>query len=571
MRFARSGLIAGVLTSLLVTQASAMTAPTFPRRADGATRVSGDWQVPRLEVSPDDESEGPSTETLASALDAAYRSAPELQARRYELRATDEDYAQSLADLRPSALVQITGNYTKTVPGRITQANRPLVDQLTSPTITSNRLSAELVVDQPLSTGGRASAEAAAARAAIYAGREDLRVTEGDLLLSVIIAYSDIRRDVRTLGLRKASLKQFEATLQEVTARREAGELTRTDIAQAATQINSAIATTNIAEQQLAQDRSAYAALVGREPGTLAPEPPLPQLPQSLDAAFDMAQRLNPELALAIAAERASRARIAAARALARPTLSLRGIARIGGPASPFDLRNDDQDFIGQAVLTVPLSQGGRVGSLVEQARDRNSADRERIEAARRTMVQGVVNAWNAVMTAQRNLVIQDAQREAAAVLDEGTFEEYRAGLRSTFDVLFAHGSLREAEIALVATRRDLYVAQASLLRQLGLLEVGAILTQTPLYDPEINTRKAARRGSLPWEQVARGLDTLVRPAAVQRDLEQPSLPDAAPEMAAATAMPAIEPATTPNLAPIPGTVGTPKPRQAARRKTTRP
>ncbi len=571
MRVGRMGIAMGVGAALALAGGVAGAAPAYPRRADGATHVSADWHLPRLELPAEDDGDGGPTETLAEALDAAYRTAPELQARRYDLRATDEDYAQALAELRPTAQLQITGNYTRTVPGRITQASRPLIDRLTSPTIDTNRLAAEVVVDQPLSTGGRASADADAARAAIMAGREDLRGSEGDLLLRVITAYTDIRRDQRTLGLRKASLKQFEATYQEVAARREAGELTRTDIAQAATQINAAIATTNFAEQQLAQDRSAYAALVGHDPGALAPEPPLPQLPHSLDAAFDLAQRLNPELAQAIAEERASRAQIAAARALGRPTLSLRGTARVGGQASPFDLRNDDQDFIGQAVLTIPLSQGGRAGSLVEQARDRNSAARERIEAVRREMVRGVVDAWNAVMTAQRNHIIQQAQRESAGVLDEGTFEEYRAGLRSTFDVLFAHGALRDAEIALVATRRDLYVAQASLLRQLGLLEVRAILTETPVYDPSVNTAKAARRSGLPWDPAVRSLDRVGQPQARQLGLEQPALPDAAPQMIPATAMPAINRATTPNLPPLPGTTGTPAPTKAAPRKTKRP
>lgn len=551
-------------------QPSAAAQSAYPQRADGATHISTGWRLPRFELPAEDVVDA-SAETLADALDAAYRSAPELQARRYDLRATDEDYAQALAQLRPTADMQITGNYTKTVPGRITQASRPLIERLTSPNITSNRLAAEVIADQPLTTGGKASADADSARAAIMAGREDLRATEGDLLLRVIIAYTNIRRDLRTLGLRRASLKQFDSTLQEVTARREAGELTRTDIAQATTQINSALATTNLAEQQLEQDRAAFAALVGHDPGALAPEPPLPGLPQTLDAAFDIALRLNPELAQAIAAERSSHARIAAAQALGRPTLSLRGIARVGGQAVPFNLRNDDQDYIGQAVLTIPLAQGGRVGSLVAQARDRNSADRERIEGVRRQTVQGVVDAWNAVMTAQRNLVVQEAQREAAIVLDEGTFEEYRAGLRSTFDVLFAHGALRDSEIALVATRRELYVAQATLLRQLGLLEVGTILSQTPLYDPAINTRKAAKRSGTPWDPAVRSLDRLAQPNPEPRELEQPALSTATPAVNPATPMPSIGRATTPNLPPLPGTVGTPVPAQTGRRKTQRP
>lgn len=541
--------------------AHAAAARAYPARADGATRVSEHWRLPKLDVP----SEPAPTETLADALDAAYRSAPALQARRYDLRASDEDYAQALAELRPTVQAQISGSYSKTVPGRTTQADRPLADRLASPIITTNNAAAEMIVDQPLYTGGKASADAAVAREAIHAGREELRATEGDLFLRVITAYADVRRDSATLALRKASVTQLESTFYEVTARRQAGELTRTDIAQASTQVDAAIATSNLTEQQLQQDRSAFAALVGHDPGILAPEPPLPQLPHSLDAAFDLAQRLNPGLSQAIATERASRARIATAKAEGHPRVSLRGTARLGGQAAPFSLHNEDQEFAGQAVLTIPLWQGGRTSSLVAQARDRNAGDRERIEEARRVMVQSVVDAWNGVATAQRNLVVQQAQLASARVLDEGTFQEYRAGLRSTFDVLFAHGSLRDAEIALVSTQRDLYVAQATLLRQIGLLEARSILSETPLYDPAVNTREAARRNALPFDPALRSLDRVAQPEATQRGLEQPSLPDRKPEMMPATPMPSVTMTTTPALPPLPGTVGMPKP--AHRRK----
>ena len=550
----RGGVLALVICALGAAPLEARAPRAKVPRGSTATWVSSRWQLPKLATPAEPEP----TETLAEALDAAYRTSPALQARRYDLRATDEDYAQALAELRPTAELQVTGNFTRTLAGRITQGRRSFADQLKGSTFNENRASAEVTVEQPLYTGGRATADALAARGAIRAGREELRGTEGDLFLRVISAYAAIRRDGRTLALRKASIDQIKATLDEVTARREAGELTRTDIAQAATQLDAAIATANIAEQQLEQDRSSFAALVGHDPGALAPEPALPQLPRSLDEAFDLAQRLSPDLGQAIAAERTSRARIAAAAAEEHPRLSLRGSARLGGQAVPLHTYNQDQEYTGQAVLTVPLTQGGLTSSRIEQARDRNAADRERIEGARRSVVQQVVDAWNGVATAQRNLVVQQAQLKSAQVLDEGTFEEYRAGLRSTFDVLFAHGSLRDAEIALVSTRHDLYVAQASLLRQMGLLEARAILSETPLYQPDENTRDAAERNALPWDPALRVLDRLGKDGPPPLPLEQPALPDASPRVIPATPMPMVPPARLSPGVPVPGTVGRP-------------
>ena len=499
------------------------------------------------------------TETLADAIALAYRTNPTLGAGRYELRATDENLAQALSELRPTTQVQVSGGYDYTDPGRITQAARPVADRLDHPHIERNDLDAQFIVDQPLYTGGRATADIAAAGQDIRVGREALRGTEGDLLVNVITAYVDVRRDSKALGIRAKNVDVLLATLGEVTARREAGELTRTDIAQAQTQLQSARVQLNAAAAQLEQSRSVYAALVGLNPGVLAPEPPLPLLPGSIDAAFAIAEASNPELAQAVYAERASRARIAAARATARPTLSLRGTAGASGLAVPFHDYNQDKALTGRAVLTIPLTAGGRTGSLIAQASDRNSADRLRIEAARRQVVQNIVSAWNQMVTADRNEGVQRVQLDAARIYYEGTFEEYRAGLRSTFDVLFAQNSLRDTEISLLASKRDRYVAQANLLRQLGRLEVAGLLTGIGLYEPSVHVRAVERRGALPWDAGIRTIDRFLAPSQAQQRIEQPAHSPDVPQVAPAGPPTANQTLITSSpVTPMSGTTGRP-------------
>jgi outer membrane protein len=495
------------------------------------------------------------TETLADAIALAYRANPILQARRYDLQATDEGLGLALSELRPTTQIQIAGQYDKTVPGRTTQATRFSRSSI----ITGNTLSGQIVLDQPLYTGGRASADIAAASADIRAGRALLRATEGDLLLQTITAYLDVRRDTRALGIRTRNLAQLRATLAEVVARREAGELTRTDVAQAETQLGNAETQFNLTREQLEQSRAAYAALVGVDPGVLAPEPPLPQLPASIDIAFDEAAQRNPELAQARFAEVASRQRIIAARALERPTVSLRATAGLNGQGAPFLLRNEDQRFTAQTVLTVPLTAGGRAGAQTAQASATNSADRLRIEAARRAMVRSVADSWNQMVTAGRNVKVAEAQLASARIYYEGTFEEYRAGLRSTFDVLFAQGSLRDTEIGLLSARHDLYVAQASLLRRMGVLEVANITTGVGLYDPTANVRRVEARGSLPWDPLFRAMDRGDRPRADTKAIVQPlPLPVPAAIVGPVGPPPTGDYATEhPNVA-IPGTTGRP-------------
>jgi outer membrane protein len=456
-------------------------------------------------------------ETLAQAIAEAYESNPSFLAQRYDLRAIDDQLGAALAGVRATIKAEISTGYKFTNPGDITQASRPLVDRLNTPYIRDNDLSSQIVIDQPLSTGGKASAEIAAARGDIRTAREKLRGNEGDLMLDIITAYVDVRRDTASLNIRTKNEAALVATLDEVSARREAGELTRTDIAQAMTQLQLARTLRNNAEAQLEISRSVFAALIGHYPGHLTLEPLLPDIPFGIDEAFDIAARLNPDLAAAVEGERASRSRIASARAEGRPVLAARGMAGSVGPVSPFYGHDQDIYWSGRLTLSIPLSAGGRTSAAISQALDRNSADRFRIEEARRRVVQQLVAAWNQLITARRNLAVQDEQLKAAQIYYEGTFEEYRAGLRSTFDVLYAQSSLRESEVALLGSKRDQYVARAALLRQLGRLEIRGLLVAPMPYDPAAHVKTVEARGALPWDPVFRAVDGIAKPSEAPR------------------------------------------------------
>ncbi len=452
------------------------------------------------------------TDTLSAAIADAYATNPELAAQRYVLRATDDEVGVALAQTRPRIDLQVSGRYDLTLPGDITNAARPISDRLNNPNIERDEVNSQLAIEQPLFTGGRAAGALRVAREQSAAGREALRGVEGDILVNLIAAYSDVRRDNRIVEIRSRNLKWLEATLDEIAARREAGELTRTDLAQAETQLEIARVQLHVALAQLEASRASFVAIVGRAPGVLAPEPDLPNLPKSADEAFRVAEVNNPDLAAALAAQRAAEERIGLAKAEGRPVLSLRGTAGTFGPALPFVPDDQDVIFTGGATLTIPLSEGGRVRSRVAQARNQESAERLRVEATRRGVIQAVVNSWNQWVTAERNLAAQELQRRAAAIFYEGSLEEYREGLRSTFDVLFAQNSLNEAEVDLLASRRESYVARAALLRQIGMLEADRLLIDAPAYDPDTYLHRVEQRNAVPWAPVVRALDRLTAP-----------------------------------------------------------
>jgi outer membrane protein len=438
-------------------------------------------------------------ETLADAIALAYRSNPTLQAQRALQRATDETVVTARSGLRPTASIGVTAEYTETPAGLSSSLSR----------VETNSGGVALTLTQPLFNGGRTTAAVQAAEATVTAGRELLRSTEAQVLQTVVQAYTDVRRDQQIVAIRQNNLSLLSSQLEEARAKFEVGQITRTDVAQSEAQLAAARALLSSAQAQLQISRANYTAVVGQNPGELAPEPPVPGLPPTVDQAFDVAEAENPTLLRARSTEQASRARIAQAKAANHPTVSLQGSLGYSGLISPLDPKDYGRAVTAEAVVTQPLFTGGLNASNIRSAFEQNNADRLNIEGARRQVVQQVSQAWNIMASSRANVTSDLEQVRAARVAFEGAQEEYRVGLRTTLDVLIAQQNLRDAELALVQARHDAYVAEATLLGAMGRLEARYLVSGVDGYDPADNSRRVRSAGATPWDGLVERLDAI--------------------------------------------------------------
>ena len=456
-----------------------------------------------------------SAETLADALALAYQTNPTLQQQRAQLRALDENVVQARAGYRPSAdLGASTGVRNTGVNGNFN---------------TTDSLGFSANVLQSLYTGGRVTAGVRAAEADILSGREQLRTVENDLFQTVIQAYVDVRRDEEALTIRQNNVTVLRRQLDETRARFEVGEITRTDVAQSEARLAAAEALLAQSQAQLATSRATYAAVVGQAPGTLAPEPTLASIPASIQQAFDVAEGNNPALRSAAFAEQAAAARVAAARAETRPSVQLRGSSAYSRELTNTDLSQYGTDVGATVGLSYPLFTGGLTTSRIRQARERNNAARIQIEAQRRNVLQRVSQAWNQMQASRAALVSNQEQVRAATVAFEGVQAEQQVGLRTTLDVLNAQQELRNAELALIQSRRDAYVAGAAVLNAMGVLEANNLTPEVVRYDPAASFERIRRTGSVPWEPLIESLDRIGAP-----EIEEPRPVLTAPATAAA-------------------------------------
>lgn len=444
-------------------------------------------------------------ETLTDAIALAYQTNPTLQQQRASQRVSDESVVQAKTAFRPQA--SLTADIT---------ASRN--DPHGGGSIESSGSGATLSISQPLYTGGKASANLTAAEADVLAAREGLRNVEQSVLINVIQAYVDVRRDQERLRISQENVAVLNRQLEESQARFDVGEITRTDVAQSQARLAAAQANLTSAQAQLAVSRAGYAAIVGQNPTDLAAEPSLAALlPATVEQAFDAAENDNPQVQAARFTERAAAARVASARATRRPTISARATlgydaGEVNGAGEQF--ADYDRSVTGAVTASVPLFTGGLTSSQIRAAIERENIAHIGVEGAKRTAVQAVSNAWSNLLASRSNLVSNEEQVRAARIAFEGVRQEQQVGLRTTLDVLNAQQELRSAELALVSARRDEYVASAGVLQAMGALNIASLAPDVAVYDPKTSYNRVNHAlGWVPWEPVVQIIDKVGAPS----------------------------------------------------------
>jgi outer membrane protein len=222
-------------------------------------------------------------ETIYQAMAKAYENNPDLNAARAGLRATDEGVALAKSGYRPFIGAEATTTSTN-ASGRVT-----------------NSASVGVSITQTLFDGFQTRNNVRAAEAAVFAGRENLRGTEIDILLATVQAYANVNRDNQIVVYRKQNIAFLQEQFSAARARFDVGESTRTDVSLAEAQLAGAKASLTAAVAQAKSSAAVYAQIVGSIPKNLKPVPlPSKLLPASLDIAVAQGTREHPAVLAAL-------------------------------------------------------------------------------------------------------------------------------------------------------------------------------------------------------------------------------------------------------------------------------
>lgn len=435
-------------------------------------------------------------DTLREALAAAYNTNPILLAARADQRALDENEPIIRADGLPSAAA--TANYTE----YIHQSSD-------SPLNPERQFAGNVSLGVPIYSGGAVRHGLKAARTRIHAGRADLRATESAIFAQVVAAYMDVLQNEAITALSRNLVDVLAVNLQATSDRFTIGDLTRTDVAQSKSRLELARGDLRSAEANLVAAREHYIELVGHAPGTLAPPPPLPNLPDDVADATETALAHNPDLQAARQRAEAGRYDIKVAGSSRLPKVELftgtdyTHTERGDVPGLNNVFAKSNTAVTAGVRASIPLYQGGRPAALERQALAQTNALLERQIATEREVVAQVRAAYSSWQAARAIILSTESAIDAAELSLEGVRAENTVGNRTILDILDAEQELLRARVQLVSARRNAYVAGFSLLAAMGRAEARdlAIDTHGPLYDPADNY-DAKRKRIMDWQTI---------------------------------------------------------------------
>jgi outer membrane protein len=342
-------------------------------------------------------------DTLEGALALAYQNNPQVNAQRAATRATDENVGVALSGYRPQVrgTAQFGEQYLDTLSRGVPNKSVGAIATATY----------GLTTTQTLFNGFQTASRTRLAEGQVFAARETLRTTEQTILLNAATAYMNLLRDAALLELQRNNVKVLEATLRQTRDRFTAGEVTRTDLAQAESSLAAGRSSLHAAESNYITSKSAYVQTIGVEPGKLASASPVDRFfPPTLAGALARGASQNPAITTAMFNVDAAVEQVKVQEAALYPALSLNGSFQksYGSSTSLTNLETLSGSVIGQ--LSVPIYQGGAEYANIRQAKETLGQRRLDLDTARLAVQQNVTQSWGQLEAAKAQVDATTAQ-----------------------------------------------------------------------------------------------------------------------------------------------------------------
>lgn len=337
-----------------------------------------------------------------------------------------------------------------------------------------NRFGQGITFSQLITDVGRTNSLVASSRLQAQAGSQNVQATRYDVLLQANRAYFDVLHAQSVVRVAQETIAARQLLLDQVS------ELAKNNLK---SQLDVSFADVNVSEAKLlllrAQDAvdEAYAELA-RALGTdqvvnyqLVDEPLPPSPPAKPDDLIVQAVANRPELASLSFSRDAAYKFAEAEKDLARPTVSLVGVAGYIPYIAQLTSQAVPPEYEGAAVnVNIPVFNGHLFSARREAARARALEADQRLRNEQERVARDVRVAWASATDAfQRIDVTAQFLRQAALALDLAQ-GRYNLGLSSIIELTQAQLNQTQAEIENLSAKYDYQSQNAALQYTLGLL-----------------------------------------------------------------------------------------------------
>lgn len=317
---------------------------------------------------------------------------------------------------------------------------------------------------------GRVQRLTEAAQAQVYASEQGQRGVVLTLVASVASSYISLRALDRQLEIAEATSRNFGETARIFGLRFKAGLVSRTEVSQAESQYQRALASIATIQQAIAAQENLICVLLGRNSGPIARGKTIedlsaPLIPADLPSAL---LERRPDILQAEQNLVAANANIGATRALYFPNFSLTGALGSASTAFGTFLTGPASAWLIGANLAGPIFTFGGIEGQVFSA---EAQQRQAQFFYQQTILNALRETNSALEGSQKTIVAVAAQERVVAALREYarlSRLKFDKGIAGYLDVLIAENELFAAELAGAGLLGDRYTQLVNVYQAMG-------------------------------------------------------------------------------------------------------
>ena len=395
---------------------------------------------------------------LYEALQTALSNNDRIKNAQATLLAAQERIIQSRANLLPNVAMELSGNYgyTRWQGG----------DSNSDPDSLSFSVTQKLFDLKTLKTIQQTYPYIAAVE-------KTLQHVSQQVIFQVIEETIGVLQANKVIALAKENRDVTQRHLQATQIRQEVGELTRTELSRAQARFSSAEADHIKAEFQALVAQARFEEVVGApiKAGLALPKLKMALLNQSNETLLPMINS-RPDIAAAQFQLLEAKKNAETLKATHYPVINLSSSA-----SRTWDLESTSQpgtndNLAFELALTVPLYTGGYTTSITDEAQFQERAQQAELDRLRKQAVQeikqAVLDLKGALVQEKSLLTGVTASRDAL----NGIREEFKAGTRTSLDLLDAQHELFTIQTDQVKNQFAIIIAQFKLLKSVGQLSL---------------------------------------------------------------------------------------------------